>query len=351
MGNRLIICASILFFWLVSLFGSAPNAPAGPEQNRASGPSREKLMDWDTALLSARIFMGRLPEAMPGSENDTPERIALGKKLYFERNISLNKNKSCNDCHFLTKGRAGADSTPTSKGATGVFGKRNSPTVINAGFQSMQFWDGRAQDLAEQAKGPILNPFEMAIRTPEDALALLRRTEGYPETFRRAFPGDADPLTYDNLAEAIAAFERTLVAPGRFDRFLEDGRHTLSAQEKRGLTKFIQYRCVECHSWATVGGRLYHRLGKHHPYKNTEDVGRYEITKNEEDLYVFKVPMLRNVTRTAPYFHDGKVATLKEAVRLMGWLQLDLRLTSRDISDLIAFLHTLEGNPPPVEEP
>ena len=351
MGNRLIICASILFFWLVSLFGSAPNAPAGPEQNRASGPSREKLMDWDTALLSARIFMGRLPEAMPGSENDTPERIALGKKLYFERNISLNKNKSCNDCHFLTKGRAGADSTPTSKGATGVFGKRNSPTVINAGFQSMQFWDGRAQDLAEQAKGPILNPFEMAIRTPEDALALLRRTEGYPETFRRAFPGDADPLTYDNLAEAIAAFERTLVAPGRFDRFLEDGRHTLSAQEKRGLTKFIQYRCVECHSWATVGGRLYHRLGKHHPYKNTEDVGRYEVTRKEEDRYVFKVPMLRNVTRTAPYFHDGKVATLKEAVRLMGWLQLDLRLTSRDISDLIAFLHTLEGNPPPVEEP
>jgi cytochrome c peroxidase len=351
MSHRLLVCVIIISIWLASLCGPAAFSLAGPEQNRASGPSREKLMDWDTALLSARIFMGRLPEAMPGSENDTPERIALGKRLYFERGISLYKNKSCNDCHFLNRGQAGADYTPTSKGATGVFGKRNSPTVINAGFQSMQFWDGRAPDLAAQAKGPILNPVEMALRTPEEVLAVLRQTKGYPEAFRRAFPGDADPFTYDNLAEAIAAFERTLVAPGRFDRFLDGQQDALSAQEKRGITKFIQYRCVECHSWATVGGRLYHKLGKHHPYKNTDDVGRYEVTKKEEDRYVFKVPMLRNVTRTAPYFHDGQVATLKEAVRLMGRLQLDLRLTSRDISDLIAFLHTLEGNPPRVEEP
>jgi cytochrome c peroxidase len=308
-------------------------------------------MSWDQALLGARIYLGRLPKTMPGGENDTPERIALGKKLYFERGISLNKNKSCHDCHLLTKGRAGADITPTSKGATGVFGKRNSPTVINAGFQSMQFWDGRARDLAEQAKGPILNPIEMALKTPEDVLAHLRNLEGYPEAFRRAFPGVAEPLTYDHLAEAIAAFERTLVAPGKFDQLLDGRENLFNAQEKRGLAKFIQYRCVECHTWATVGGRLSHKMGQYHPYSDTEDPGRYEVTKKEEDRFVFKVPMLRNVARTAPYFHDGKVATLEEAVRLMGWLQLDRKLTPGDIADLIAFLRTLDGNPPPVEEP
>ena len=156
---------------------------------------------------------------------------------------------------------------------------------------------------------------------------------------------------YDNLAEAIAAFERTLIAPGRFDRLFAGRQNALTTREKRGLAKFIRYRCVECHSWATVGGRLYHMIGQHHPYGDKDDLGRYEITKKEEDRYVFKVPSLRNVTRTPPYFHDGRVPNLKEAVRLMGWLQLDRHLTRGDIADLIAFLGTLEGNPPPVEEP
>jgi cytochrome c peroxidase len=308
-------------------------------------------MSWDQTLLGAHIFLGRLPTAMPGSEKDTPERIALGQKLYFERGISLNKNKSCNDCHFLTQGHAGADVTPTSTGATGISGKRNAPTVINAGFHSRQFWDGRAADLAEQAKGPILNPIEMALRTPEEVIERLRNTEGYPELFRRAFPDDPEPITFDHIAEAIAAFERTLVAPGRFDRLLDGQKNALTPKEKRGLTKFIQYRCVECHSWATVGGRLYQKVGKWNSYTNTEDLGRYEITKQDEDRFVFKVPSLRNVTRTPPYFHDGQVFTLEEAVAKMGWLQLDLQLPPGDIADLIAFLGTLEGDPPPVVEP
>jgi len=322
-----------------------------PASHRSAAHSPKKLMNWDQTLLGAHIYIGRLPAAMPGSETDTPERIALGKRLYFERGISLNKTKSCHDCHLLTKNRPGTDNTPTSKGATGVFGKRNTPTVINAGYQSMQFWDGRAHNLAEQAKGPILNPIEMAIRTPEDVIALLKKEPDYAEAFRRAFPGDADPMTYDNLAEAIAAFERTLIAPGRFDRMLAGDQGAMNAREKRGLTKFIQYRCVECHTWATVGGRLYAELGRFHPYTDTADLGRYEETKKKEDRLVFKVPMLRNVTRTPPYFSDGKVATLEEAVRLMGWHQRDMRLTRSDIADLIAFLRTLEGNPPPVEEP
>jgi cytochrome c peroxidase len=299
----------------------------------------------------ARIFLDRLPAAMPGRESDTPARIALGKRLYFERGISLNKTKSCHDCHLLTQGRAGADVTPTSQGATGISGKRNAPTVINAGFQFAQFWDGRAHNLAQQAKGPILNPIEMAIRTPEEVIERLRNTEGYAEAFRRAFPGDADPVTFDNLAEAIAAFERTLVAPGRFDRLLAGQQNAMTAKEKTGLAKFLQFNCVECHHGGTVGGQLYRIIGQRNPYANKDDLGRYEITKKDEDRFVFKVPMLRNVTRTAPYFHDGRVFTLEEAVTLMGWHQLDRRLTSGDIADLIAFLGTLEGNPPPVEEP
>jgi cytochrome c peroxidase len=307
-------------------------------------------MGWDETFLAARIFFGRLPAVMPGSEADTPERIALGQRLYFERGISLNKTKSCHDCHLLTGGRAGADVTATSQGASGTFGKRNTPTVINAGFQFAQFWDGRARDLAEQAKGPILNPIEMELRTPEEVIVRLRNIAGYPEDFRRAFPGDPEPMSYDHLAEAIAAFERTLVAPGRFDRLLAGEPKALSAKEKRGLTKFIQYNCVDCHSSSTFGGRIYRKIGQQHPFI-TEDQGRYERTKKDEDRSVFKVPALRNVTRTAPYFHDGRVANLSEAVRLMAWHQLDRRLTPEDRADLIAFLGTLEGNPPPIKPP
>jgi cytochrome c peroxidase len=340
---------------VATIAGPAPIRSATPEGTPASGHaaahSQEKLMSWDIIFLQARIYLGRLPGAMPGREADTPERVALGKRLFFERGISHNKTKSCHDCHQLTGGRAGADVTPTSQGATGIFGKRNTPTVINAGFQFTQFWDGRAPNLPEQAKGPILNQIEMGLRTSEEVMEKLRHEEGFPEAFRRAFPGAPDPMTYDNLAEAIAAFERTLVAPGRFDRLLAGQQNALKAQEKRGLTKFIQYHCVECHGDVTVGGQLYKIIGQKHPYTNTNDLGRYEFTKKDEDRFIFKVPMLRNVTRTAPYFNAGQVFTLEEAVSLMAWHQLDRRLTGADRADIIAFLGTLEGNPPLVEEP
>ena len=355
MRYRLLACAISLAFLLAATTGLVLGRGASPEGPPASGHSsvhsQEKLMNWDIIFLQARIYLGRLPAVMPGSEADTPELVALGKKLYFDRCISINKNKSCHDCHLLTEGRAGADITPTSQGATGISGKRNAPTVINAGFQFVQFWDGRAHDLMEQAKGPILNPIEMALRTPEEVIGCLRKEKGYLETFRRAFPGDPNPITFDNLAEAIAAFERTLIAPGRFDQLLEGQEDALNPQEKRGLTKFIQYHCVECHGGVSVGGQLYKIIGQKHPYHGTDDLGRCEVTKKNEDRYVFKVPMLRNVTRTAPYFNAGQVFTLEEAVTLMAWHQLDRRLTPGDIADLIAFLRTLEGNPPRVEKP
>jgi cytochrome c peroxidase len=349
MRYRFPVCSISLALVLAALAG------VGTVRSETSTPtsshSHEKLTDWNTAFLQARIYLGRLPAAMPGSEADTPERIALGRKLFFERGLSINKNQSCGDCHSLDKDRAGADVTPTSQGATGIAGKRNTPTVLNAGFQFSQFWDGRAPNLDEQAKGPILNPIEMALRTPEEVLERLRHEKGYPEAFRRAFPGEADPVTFDNVGKAIAAFERTLVAPGRFDRMLAGQADALNAQEKRGLTKFIQYHCVECHGGVTAGGQLYKIVGQKHPYNGTDDLGRYEVTKKNEDRYVFKVPSLRNVTRTAPFFNAGQIFTLEEAVSLMAWHQLDRRLTPEDRVDLIAFLKTLEGDPPPVKEP
>jgi len=351
MRYRLLVYTISLAFGLTAIAGPAPIRSETRQGPSASGHSQEKPTNWDVILLQARIFLGRLPAAMPGSEADTPERIALGKRLFFERGISINKNKACGDCHLLTGGRAGADVTPTSEGTTGISGKRNTPTVINAGFQFRQFWDGRAPNLAEQAKGPILNPIEMALRTPEEVLERLRHNEGYPEAFRHAFPGDPDPINFDHVAEAIAAFERTLIAPGRFDRLLAGQPNALNAQEKRGLTKFIQYHCVECHGSATVGGQLYKIIGQKHPYTGTADLGLYELTKKDEDRFIFKVPMLRNVTRTAPYLNAGQVFTLDEAVTLMAWHQLDRRLTPLDRADLIAFLRTLEGNPPPIEQP
>ena len=316
-------------------------------KDRKSGdiPARANPPHWDQVMVEARIFLGRLPAAMPGSERDTPEQITLGKRLYFERGISHNMTQSCNDCHFLDKGRAGVDNTPTAKGDAGEVGKRNSPTVINAGFETVLFWDGRAPDLAEQAKGPVLNPIEMGMKSPAEVVERLRKIEGYPKAFSRAFPNDPDPMTYDHIAAAIAAFERTLVAPSRCDQLLAGREDALTPQEKRGLAAFVENSCIECHTGPTVGGRVFRKIGEHRPYENSADLGRYEITKKDEDRQVFRVPMLRNVTRTKPYFHHGEVATLDEAVKLMGELQLDVELSPETISDIVAFLGSLEGNP------
>jgi cytochrome c peroxidase len=283
---------------------------------------------------------------MPGTSDDTPALVALGRRLYFERGISLAKTQACNDCHLLDHQQAGVDYRPTSKGAKGEFGKRNAPTVLNAGFQIVQFWDGRAADLVEQAKGPVLNPVEMAMRTEKEVVDQLTSTEGYPGDFARAFPGQEQPMTFDNVARAIAAFERTLVTPARFDRYLRGETKALMRVEKAGLQRFVDTGCSDCHNSYPIGGRTLRKFGVYHPYKNEQDLGRYEITKQEEDRFVFKVPMLRNVTQTFPYFHDGQVSTLPEAIRLMAWMQLDTVLGPREIDEIVRFLRTLEAEHP-----
>ena len=297
--------------------------------------------DTDLLIKRANRFFGPLPDAMPGAENDTPERIALGKQLFFEKRLSINDNQSCASCHRLEDGFAGVDNLATSPGARGEQGTRNSPTVLNAGWQDAQFWDGRAEDLVEQAKQPILNPIEMGMPDEKAAEEKIRGIDEYRNTFTEAFPGDEPAITYQNIAEAIAAFERTLITPARFDDFMKGDAEALSAAEQRGLEAFIKIDCKTCHDGTLVGGETYEPLGKENPYENQADQGMYTVTKDENDRMFFKVAPLRNIALTAPYFHDGKIQTLDEAVRKMGKLQLDEDLTDQQVSDITSFLKAL----------
>ena len=295
----------------------------------------------DMLQRRANRFFSPLPATMTGSEADTVERITLGKKLYFEKRLSINDTQSCASCHVLDNGLAGVDNLPTSPGAKGESGTRNSPTVLNAGWQDSQFWDGRAEDLVEQAKGPILNPIEMGMPDEKTVEQKIRAIVEYQTAFAKAFPGQEQPVTYQNIAEAIAAFERTLITPSRFDDFLKGDTDALSEVERRGLESFIRLDCKSCHDGKLLGGETYEPLGKEHPYENQSDQGMYTVTKDEDDRMFFKVAPLRNVALTAPYFHDGKIETLAEAVRKMGKLQLDEELTDQQVSDITSFLKAL----------
>lgn len=288
---------------------------------------------------AAKEAIGVIPEKMPGAEKDTPELISLGEKLFFEKRLSQNNSMSCNTCHRVDEGHGGVDNEPTSPGAFGKRGGRNSPTVLNAGFQFAQFWDGRADDLAAQAKGPILNPIEMAMASDKDVLERIKSFAEYEPMFEQAFPKGDDRVTYDNIAQAIAAFERTLITRDRFDEF-QNGYDTLNAQELRGLDLFLNTGCTTCHNGPVLGGNAYHKLGLVNKYE-TSDLGRYDVTKEESDKQFFKMPMLRNIELTYPYFHDGKQKTLEDAVKSMAWLQLGKELTEAEVKDITAFLKTL----------
>jgi len=295
----------------------------------------------DTLMLQARAIFGILPRQMPGNQLDTPEKIALGRMLYFETDLSINGTQSCSSCHPINGQGSGADNQITSPGALGKLGTRNAPTVLNAGFQIAQFWDGRERTLAEQAKGPILNSMEMGMPHVDACLERMKRSEEIRLAFGVAYPGQTEPVTYDNLAQSIAAFERTLISRSRFDLFVEGDAGALTVLEKEGLGLFMNEGCIRCHSGPLLGGMLFQKVGVYHPYQNTSDTGRFTVTKKENDRYVFKVASLRNVTLTAPYFHDGMVATLAEAIDDMAWMELDTRLSSREIDAILRFLTSL----------
>jgi cytochrome c peroxidase len=297
--------------------------------------------DADLLVKRAQRFFEALPEVMSGAENDTPQRIALGERLFFEKRLSINDSQACASCHRLEDGFAGVDNLATSPGARGEMGTRNTPTVLNAGWQDAQFWDGRAEDLVEQAGQPILNPIEMGMPDEKAVVDKIRGIDEYRDGFAEAFPGAEPAITYQNIAEAIAAFERTLITPGRFDDFLNGDVDALSEAEQQGLQTYLKLDCNSCHDGILLGGETYEPLGKEHPYGNQADQGIYELTGLEEDRMFFKVAPLRNVALTAPYFHDGRIATLEEAVRKMGKLQLDLELSDQQVNDVTAFLRTL----------
>lgn len=301
--------------------------------------------DANTLRAQAKTFFKTLPEKMPGGSQDTAAQIELGKKLYFETSLSINGTQSCNSCHRVDNNLNGVDNEATSPGALGKRGDRNAPTVWNAGFHIAQFWDGRATDLAEQAKGPILNPIEMGL--PDEQTALNRLQEaGYDADFKKAFPDEAKPLTYDNLAAAIAAFERTLITQDRFDRFLVGDIKALSDREQQGLANFINVGCIACHNGSLLGGQSYQKMGMVKAYPNQHDLGRFNLTKNPADRFVFKVPSLRDISNTSPYFHDGSAPTLTKAVQDMAYYQLGKKLDQNTTESIVTFLKALDNNKP-----
>ncbi|MDJ0788117.1 MAG: cytochrome c peroxidase [Myxococcota bacterium] len=301
----------------------------------AAGVDREALRE-----RAAQTF-GVLPAEVPNPANPANDaRIDLGRLLYYETRLSLAQDLSCNSCHMLD--RFGADGEPTSPGHEGQRGDRNSPTVYNAALHVTQFWDGRAADVEEQAKGPILNPVEMAMPSEEEVVKRLSAVPAYVELFGKAFPGEEEPLSYDNLAKAIGAFERRLTTPGKLDAFIGGELDALSDAEAAGLAGFMDTGCTTCHAGAALGGQLYQKIGLVHPYE-TEDTGREKVTGNAADRYFFKVPSLRNTAETGPWFHDGSITDLAEAVRLMGWHQLGQKLDDQQVGEIVSFLEALTG--------
>ncbi|MDD4933194.1 MAG: cytochrome c peroxidase [Methylacidiphilaceae bacterium] len=291
----------------------------------------------------AKQIFGVLPKIAENPQNPvTPEKIALGKSLYFERRLSKSSSISCNSCHDL--GMAGADGLSTSLGYRWQLGSRNAPSVLNAALEFSSFWDGRAKDVEEQAKGPILNPKEMAA-TKELVVQRLKSIPAYVDAFHNAFPEEKDPVSFESTAKAIAAFERTLLTPSRFDQFIAGNPSALTEQERQGLNTFVAVGCTTCHNGVGVGGGRFQKFGLIHKPDWLKDLGRYEVTKNPADKYVFKVPSLRNVALTAPYFNDGSVWSLEEAVKTMAFAQLGRTLSDAEAKSIVSFLNTLSADP------
>lgn len=334
----------IIPFFFVLFF-----ACSSPETKQKNTIKNNHNTPQDIQRLAQKKFTP-LPEVADNPLNPiTPEKIALGKMLYYDVRLSKNQNQSCNTCHNLKT--FGVDNLATSSGDAGENGTRNSPTVINAAYHFTQFWDGRVATLEEQSIMPILNPIEMGIPNEQFLIDRLSKIELYRTKFKEAFPTDKKPLNFKNIANAIAVFERILITQTRFDDFLKGDKNQLNEQEIRGLSLFLNRGCVVCHNGDNLGGNIFQKFGVHDDYwkytKSKEiDLGRYEITKNEGDKYVFKVPSLRNITKTAPYFHDGSVATLKEAIQIMTKINVGAEFKDHEINDIIAFLGTLTGNLP-----
>lgn len=311
--------------------------------------AQDKLM---TAAQARFEPIPTTPPALPGNPA-TPERVELGKMLYFDPRLSASHAISCSSCHNV--GLGGVDAEETSIGHRWQRGGRNAPTVFNAVFNTAQFWDGRAKDLEQQAGGPLVNPIEMA-SPPEHVVEQLAGIPGYVAAFKSAFPGEAQPVTQPNVEKAIAVFEASLITPDApFDKFLKGDASALSDTQKQGLQLFMDKGCVNCHDGINVGGDMYAPFGVvENPGAELlppNDKGRFTVTKSVSDEYVFKVPTLRNIALTAPYFHTGRSWDLRQAVAVMGVTQLGAQLTADETEKVAAFLESLTGEQPKIVFP
>ena len=321
---------------------SAPAASAVVANSNAS-PEDQEL------LKRAQGIFKPLPSAeeMQKLRPFTEEQVKLGHQLWYEPRLSKGNTVSCNSCHNLAS--AGVDNMPTSQGHKGQFGGRNSPTALNAALLGMQFWDGRAADVEEQAGGPLVNPVEMANDSQEAAAAKIAKIPEYQELFKTAFPEDG-AVSFKNITTALGAFERTLLTPTRWDEYLKGNVSALSEQERKGVRAFMDNGCIACHSGVNLGGNSFQKFGlvKGPYWKFIEDPkrdkGRADVTKKTEDEFFFRVPGLRNVAKTYPYFHNGSVWELDKAVNIMGMAQLGKELSKEDTDNIVAFLNTLSGS-------
>jgi cytochrome c peroxidase len=311
----------------------------------AQGGSRDEAL-----MARAKQFFGPLPSVMKSAENPiTPEKVELGKILFYETRISVDGTVSCAKCHPVS--HYAVDGLRVAVGNNCKLNPRNAPTVFNAADQVSEHWIGNRKSVEDQAKQALVGPPSFGMPSYDAVEKILRGIEGYPSLFKAAFPKDKEPVTVDNFAMAVGAFERTLVTPSRFDAFLGGHTGALSEQEKNGLETFLDTGCMACHFGAYVGGQMYQKFGIFEPYwKYTKsqkiDDGRYAVTKNESDKYVFKVPVLRNVGMTEPYFHDGSVDRFGEAVVIMAKVQLGKDIDARQAEAIIAFLNALTGEIP-----
>jgi cytochrome c peroxidase len=335
-ASTLILCAAACSDDRITVT-QLPSAPSAPTPNSGAFDSQPGDQD-----LSPRLLR-RFKPLMVAAEPQPAALINLGRMLYFEPLLSSDAKISCNSCHPLS--HYGTTPTAVSVGVNGHRGRRNAPSTLNASLQFAQFWDGRAATVQAQVRGPLLNPDEMGM-DERTLISRLTAIAGYKNAFDAAFPGSPHPISVDNAATAIAAFEDGLLTPSRWDRYLAAELNALSSQEKAGAKAFANLGCMVCHEGQLLGGSMFQKVGVMIPWPNQVDRGRGEISHNSADEMTFKVPSLRNVVKTAPYFHDGSVESLNTAIQMMGRHQLGVSLTDVEAAAIAAWMNSLTGTVP-----